>query len=121
MDRSTTFFWKETIDKSRELMELCKEEDDIPMQYVDDYELIEKGEHPQGQEAIEEQRRVQQKRAERQEYWRQLVAANTNKSLAQYQKHVYKNDQPMLQFQKEETHSHGTGLPPPQIWDDDDF
>ena len=100
-------------------MELCKEEDDIPMQYVEDYELIEQGEHPQSKLAVEEERRVQQKRVERRQYWSELDRKHQHQNVARYQKHVYQNEQPMLQFQKVQTHS--TGLPAPQIWDEDDF
>jgi len=99
-DIASKYFWKETIDKCAEFMENCKEEDDVPMKYVDAYEKIESGElFGDATPSEMQQGRVQQKRAQRQKYWQHLESKHQRRNVAAYQKHVYKNNQPTLQMQ----------------------
>ena len=106
-DISTKFFWKETIDKCLEFMENCKEEDDIPMQYLNDYERIEKGQLYKKETAYDiEQKKVKQKRLNRKRYWANLEKKYQKKNVATYQKHVYKNNQPMLRLQNNQQSNH---------------
>ena len=148
-DIKSKYFWKETMDKVTDFMDLMKEEDDIPMQYVDEYEAIESNQHSVYNAEINpyslEQRRIDQKRMKRAQYWQLLDKKFQKKNVATYQQHVYNNNQPMMQYnkkQKKNKHKHkqkkvqmkpppappmnngGVGLPPPvpqHLWDDDDF
>jgi len=143
-DIKSKYFWKETMDKVTDFMELLKDEDDIPMQYVDEYDAIETDKHSVYNAEVNpyvlERRRIDQKRRERSKYWQHLDKKfTTKKNVASYQKHVYNNNQPMMQFQNQTmiqqtrppppaphmmNGSGNVGLPPPvpqHLWDDDDF
>merc|ERR1719361_2792813 len=124
-DIKSKYFWKETMDKVTDFMELLKEEDDIPMQYVDEYDAIEQNQY--SAHYIVEKQRCDQKRRQRAKYWQSLERKFQKKNVATYQKHVYNNNQPMMQFnknikQKKIKHNKrppppkqngGVGLPPP--------
>jgi len=105
-DLSTKFFWKETVDKVKELIEEFQEEADIPMQYVDDFEAIEKGSSSSESERV----KMERKRKERRKYFEFLEQKHRSKSVATYQKVVYKNNQPMLRLQAAQQHHPGGSI-----------
>ena len=105
-DISTKFFWKETIDKCKEFMENCKEEDDIPMQYVQYYQKIENQQLYKNHTPFDiQQKKLKQKRINRKKYWANLDKKYQRKNVAKYQQQVYKNNQPMLRL-KHQASSH---------------
>merc|ERR1712154_481877 len=89
-DITQKYFWKETMDKCLDFMELIKEEDDIPMQYADDFQVIEKS--PYKDTSSEEQQQLNRKRMQRKKYYKQLQAKYQRKNVAAYQQQVYKNN-----------------------------
>merc|ERR1712013_146292 len=104
-DISTKFFWKETVDKCKELIEEFTEEADIPMQYADDFERIEQ----EKTGAVESEReKVEKKRAQRRRYFEFLEQKYQRKSVATYQKVVYKNNAPMLRLQAQQHSAQGS-------------
>ncbi len=88
-DISKKFFWKETIDKCGEFMENCREEDDIPMQYLNEFQLIESNKYKKyienngndNNEYIIEKNRIAQKRNKRREYYAYLNKKYEKKQL----------------------------------------
>merc|ERR1719410_1418999 len=91
-------------------MELLKEEDDIPMQYADEYDAIEKNEHSVYNAEVNpyavERVRVDEKRRQRSAYWHFLDNKFQKKNVATYQQHVYNNEQPMMQYNNRHSHKH---------------